>query len=78
MVIQRAVWPEGVVFHSPTLDEYLCFSEGIEDLSVQQFVSQFAVEAFAVAVFPRATGLDVEGSHACSLKPLPYRRSSEF
>jgi hypothetical protein len=77
-VIQGAVWPEGVVFHSPTLDEYLSFLEGIEDLSVQQFVAEFLVETFTVAVFPRATRLDVEGPYPCSLKPLSYRRSSEF
>jgi len=72
------VWPEGVVFVSPPLDEYLSFLEGVEDLSIQQFVSEFPVEAFAVAVFPWATGLDVEGSHPCSFKPLTYRLGGEF
>lgn len=77
-VVQRAVGPEGVVFHSPPLDEYLGLSEGVEDLSIQQFVSEFTVETFTVAVFPGATRFDIEGSYSCSFKPLTYRLRGEF
>ena len=33
-VIQRAVWPERVVFQSPFFNQHLCFFQYIEDLSV--------------------------------------------
>lgn len=45
---------------SPALDDDLGFSECVEHLAVEQLVTQLAVEAFAVAVLPRAAGLDVE------------------
>ena len=42
------------------LDENLGFLEAVEDLAVEQFIAQFPVEAFAVAVLPRAAGRDVQ------------------
>ena len=77
-IVQRAVRSEGVVFHSPPLDEYLGLSEGVEDLLIQQFVSQFTVETFTVAVFPGAARFNVEGPHACICKPLANSRGGEF
>jgi hypothetical protein len=72
------VWSEGVVFLSPSFDEHLGLPEVIEDLSIQQFVSEFAVEAFAVAVFPWAARLDVQGFHPCIFKPLAHSLGGEF
>jgi hypothetical protein len=72
------VWSEGIVFLSPSFDEHLGLPEVIEDLSIQQFVSEFAVEAFAVAVFPWAARLDVQGSHPCIFKPLAHSLGSKF
>jgi hypothetical protein len=40
----------GVVVLPPHLDEDLCFAQGIEDLAVQAFIAQLAVERFAVSV----------------------------
>jgi hypothetical protein len=77
-IAQRAMGPEGVVFSSPPFDEYLSFLQGIEDLSIQQFVSEFPVETFTVTVFPGAARFNVQGSHSCSFKPLTYRLGSEF
>ena len=70
--------PEGVVFHSPPFDEYLGFFQGVKDLAIQQFVSEFTVEAFTVAVFPGAARFDVEGWYACSFEPLAYCLGGEF
>ena len=70
--------PERVVLLSPRFYEHLGFLEGIEDLSVEKFVSELAIETFTVSVFPRAAGFDVEGSHSCSIKPLTYRLGGEF
>jgi hypothetical protein len=37
---QRAVWSDRVVVDAPLFDKYLCFSERVEDLSVEQFGSK--------------------------------------
>ena len=52
-ITQRAVRPDGVVVDAPLLDDHLCFSQRVEDLSVQQLIAQLAVEGFAVAILPR-------------------------
>jgi hypothetical protein len=43
----------------PGLDQDLGFGQAEEDLAIEQFVPQLAVEALAVAVFPRAARLDI-------------------
>jgi hypothetical protein len=72
------VGPEGVVFRSPPFDEYLGLPEGVKDLSIKHSVSEFTVETFTEAVFPRATRFDVQGSYSCSFKPLKYSFVGEF
>ena len=69
---------EGVVFRSPLLYEDLGLPQGIEDLSIEDLVSELPVEAFAVPVLPGAPRFDEEGSHPCSFKPVSYRVGSEF
>src|SRR5579872_903969 len=49
-----------VVVMAPALDENLGFEEGVEDLAIEKLIAQFAVEAFIVAILPRASGLDKE------------------
>ncbi len=79
-VVQSAVGSEGIgiVFHSPSFDEYLGLPEGVKDLSIKHFVSEFTVETFTVAVFPRATRFDVQGSYSRSFKPLANSLGGEF
>jgi len=55
------VRPNGVIFLTPSFDYHLCLLERVEYLSVQQFVPQFAIETFIVAIFPRTAWLDVKG-----------------
>jgi hypothetical protein len=45
----------------PGFDQDLGFDKAEEDLAVEQFIAQLAVEALAVAVLPGAAGLDVGG-----------------
>ena len=61
--------PDGIVVPSPGFDHDLCLFQRVEDLTVEQFVPQLAVEAFAIAVLPGASRLDVEGfgTHARQL-----------
>jgi len=40
------------------------FLEAVEDLAVEQLVRQASVEAFDIAVLPRASRLDIEGCDA--------------
>lgn len=63
------MWPLRVVVFPPALDDDLGFSEGVEDLSVQQFVTEPSVEALNVAVFPRAAWLNEGGLGAKGFDP---------
>ena len=51
-VAKGAVRAHGVVVAAPLLDEDLGFTQGVEDLAVQQLVPEPGVEALAVAVLP--------------------------
>jgi len=53
--------PDRVVVSPPTLDDNLCFLQRVEDLAIQKFIAQARVEAFDVAVLPRAARRDVGG-----------------
>ncbi len=54
----------------PSLYQILCFQERGEDLSVQQFVSQLAIERFIIAVFPGTPRLDKQGLHFPPVEPV--------
>ncbi len=77
-VSERAVGPERVVLCTPALDNHLGLPESEEDLSIENFVSELPVEAFAVPVLPGTPRFDEEASHTCSFKPVPYCVCSEF
>ena len=72
------MWALGVVVAPPALDDDLRFSEAVEDLPVEQLVSEFGVEALAVAVLPRTARLDVSGSRPHGGDPLPHRLGDEL
>jgi hypothetical protein len=63
------VWPLGVVFVPPRSCERSGIPDAIEDLHRQELISQAAVEAFGVAVLPRAARLDVHGIDTHLPKP---------
>ena len=67
-----------VVMPSPLLDQDRRFLQGIEDLHVQQLVSELAVETFAVTVLPRAAGLDEQRADVQPFQPVSYRMSAKF
>ena len=56
----------GVVVASPVFDHDLCLLQCVEDFSVEQFITQFAVEALAIAVRPslenNSASCDIEKS----------------
>src|SRR5271167_3320809 len=51
-VAQRRMRPYRVVVHSPLFDHHLGLLQRIEDLALQAFISQLAVEALTVPVLP--------------------------
>jgi hypothetical protein len=38
---------------TPVFDEYLGFAQRVEDLAVEEFITEPRIEAFAVSVLPR-------------------------
>ena len=61
-----------VVVLAPLRDDDLCFLEAVEDFTVEQFVAQLAVEAFAVAVLPGASWRDVQRLGSDVRQPLAH------
>jgi hypothetical protein len=51
----------GVVVSPPGFDHDLGLIEGVEDLSIEQLVTQLTVEALAITILPGASRLDVGG-----------------
>src|SRR5271169_4314989 len=70
-VSQRGMRPYRVVLHSPLFDHHLGLLQRIEDLALQAFISQLAVEALTVPVLPGTAGLDVQRLRAHRRQPLP-------
>ena len=60
------------------LDDDARLLQGEEDLAVEQFVAQLAIEALAVAILPGAAGLDVEGLRADPCEPLAHDLGGEL
>lgn len=60
-----------VVIPPPTGDNP-DFLKAVEDLTVEQFVSQARIEAFDIAVLPRAAVRDIEGGDAEPAQPFPH------
>lgn len=48
-----AVWADCVVLLSPVCDHDLCFLEGVDDLPVQEVISELSIEAFVVTILRR-------------------------
>jgi hypothetical protein len=62
----------------PGLDHSLGFLERVEDLTVEQFVAQLAVEALAVAVLPGTAWFDIGGLGANSCNPCSQSQRNEL
>ena len=59
-----------VVVPSPCLDQDCGFFQPMEDLHGQQLVSELAVEWLAIAVLPRAAGLDEQRADIQPTEPV--------
>ena len=65
-----------IVVTAPALDNDLRLAQCVEDLAIEQFVTQACIEAFDKAVFPRAAGSDVSGLFPDGADPFLHRLST--
>ena len=61
--------PDRIVMTPPAFDDDLSFSEGVEDLAIEQLIAQAGVEALDVAIPPRTAALDIGSLGADSGDP---------
>ena len=61
--------PDRIVMALPAFDDDLSFSEGVEDLAIEQLIAKAGVEALDVAVLPRTAPLDIGSLGADSGDP---------
>ena len=52
-IAQGTMWSFGIVVFPPLFDQDFRFPKAVEDFSVEQFIAEPGIEAFAVAVLPR-------------------------
>src|SRR5437773_10057534 len=64
--------PDRIVMAQPAFDDDLSFSEGVEDLAIEQLIAKAGVEALDVAVLPRTAPLDIGSLGA---DPVAERRA---
>lgn len=62
----------------PLFDQDLCLAEIVEDLSVQQLVAEAGVEALAIAILPRRSGLDISRFRPNGADPIPNGQGDKF
>ncbi len=73
-----AVRSDGVVLPPPAFDQDLGVRHGVEDLPVEQFITEFPVEGVHIAVLPRTPGFAEQRLHLQVLEPQPDELRREF
>jgi len=61
---KRVVWPDVIVFFIPDVDRNLGLFDAVEPLGIEERLAQETVEAFVIAILPRATWLDLDRPYA--------------
>lgn len=59
-------------------DQDLGFAQGVEQLTIQQFIPEPGIEAFAVSILPGGSWLDVSCLGADGGDPIPHLQSNKF
>ena len=70
--------PEGVVLPAPSIGQGLCLGHGGEELRIQEFITEAAVERFGKAVLPRRAWLDIGRCRGAAFCPAPEGVGNEF
>jgi len=63
---------------SPPLDQDFCFQRGVENLAVEELVTELPIEGFHIPILPGRSGLDEERVDADAGEPLAHHRRGEF
>ena len=76
----RPLWNEDErdLVLAPGLDDLARFAQADEQVFVKAFITQLAVKTFAVAIPPRAAGLDVERCGTDAVQPPPQFLRDKF
>ena len=53
----------------PSLNQFLCLLQRVEDFGIQKFISEFAIEDFVVSILPWAAGFNELRLHADRPEP---------
>ena len=72
------MWAHCVVVLAPALDHDPRLDQAVEDLAIEQPVSQLRFEALATAVLPWTARLDVSRTGADGGDPLPHGPDDEL
>jgi len=70
--------PDSVVVASPALDDDLRLSERVEDLAIEEFVTQACIEALDKAVLPWTASFDVGGPGTNRRNPVLHSLGDEL
>jgi hypothetical protein len=70
--------PEGVVIPAPAIGQALGLSHRGEQLGVEEFIPEPAVERLGIAVLPWGAWLDVRGGRTAALAPAPQGMGNEL
>src|SRR6185437_5788651 len=77
-ITQRGVRPKRVEVHAPLFYQDAQLFDRIKDLAIEELISEFRVERFAVAVLPWGAGFDVQRSGASCGEPLALIHGHEL
>ena len=66
------------VVAAPTFNDNLGLAQAVEDLAVEQLVTQAGVETFDIAILPWAAGRNVGCLGANGSNPAPHRVRDEL
>ena len=70
--------PDRIVMAPPAFDDDLSFSEGVEDLAIEQLIAKTGVEALDIAVLPRTARFDIGSLGADSGDPFLHGLGDEL
>ena len=62
----------------PLLDQYLRLPEAVKDLAVRHVIAKAGVQAFATAILPKRSGLDVNRFGSDGSDPVPNGQGDDL
>lgn len=77
-VVQAAVRTVVIIIHPPAIRNISQLIDVQEELSIEQFISESAVERLDIAVFPGTARSDVQGLHTRFLQPFLHGLRHKF